>query len=135
MLRAMSLKPTECPMRNYLLTASAAVVISSSAFAADIHGSPYPQYSSETTVIREAAPPPPPVVVKRTVTTTTTTIQSRADGGRYAETEYDVLPRGPRVRYSGDFVPAPVEAAPVYYRPHRPWWAYRHHGYPRHSFY
>ena len=136
MLRTMGFKPEERPMRNYLLTAAAAVFVSSSAFAADIHGSPYPQYSSETTVIREAAPPPPPVVVKRTVTTTTTTVQSTADGERYAETEYDVLPRGPRVRYSEPaFVPAPVEAAPVYYRPHRPWWTYPHHGHPRHSFY
>src|SRR4051794_18052881 len=99
-----------------VIPAFAALLVSSSAFAADMgEGRPYSQYSSETTVVREAAPPPPPVVVKRTVTTTTTTYQSAPYRTGYAETQYEVAPPRPRVRYSETrFVPAPVEAAPIY---------------------
>ena len=124
-------------MRNYLLIpAVAAGLMTSTSFAADMHGRPYSRYSSETTVVREVAPPPPPVVVKRTVTTTTTTTyRSAAHGTGYAETEYEVAPPRPPVRYSETrFVPAPIEAPPVYHRPHRPWWA-RHHGHHRHAMY
>ena len=123
-------------MRKYILIpAVAAGLMTSTSFAADMHGRPYTHYSSETTVVREAAPPPP-VVVKRTVTTTTTTTyRSATHGAGYAETEYEVAPHRPRVRYSETrFVPAPVEAAPIYHRPHRPWWA-RHHGHHRHAMY
>lgn len=124
-------------MRSFvLIPAFASGLMTSTSFAADMHGRPYSQYSSETTVMREAAPPPPPVVVKRTVTTTTTTTyRSAAHGTGYAETEYKVAPPRPRVRYSETrFVPAPIEAAPIYHRLHRPWWA-RHPGHHRHPMY
>ena len=121
---------------SVLITAAAAGLASSAALGADMHVRPHTLYASETTVVREITPPPPPVVVKRTVTTTTTTTyQSNPHQIGYAETEYDEAPPRRPVRYSETrFVPGPVGGAPVYHRPHRPWWAWRHHGHGR-SFY
>ena len=109
---------------SLVIPALAALSLSSSAFAADLYGS-YPQYSSETTV-REVAPPPPPVIVNRSVTTTTTTTTTYRHpiGPSVRESVY-AEPIAP-TRYVEEVRPA-YGPLPIYNRPHRPWWAWRHH--------